>query len=133
MRPLLAALGLPLAAALALASPAAATTLFWEDFDGYWKFPSFDPAFDPVNLGLPEVSEGADELWFGARFETPDSACADGTVRFVGLRGESAPVSLASLRPGMQAYEVHVRFRREGDAWRVIGASYDSIGPQGIR
>jgi hypothetical protein len=58
---------------------------------------------------------------------------ADGTVRFVGLRGGSAPVSLASLRPGMQAYEVQARFRREGDAWRVVGASYRNIGPQGIR
>jgi hypothetical protein len=76
-----AVLGLLVAVAFALASPAAATTLFWEDFDGYKHFPNFDPAFDPVNKGLPEIAEGADELWFGARFEAPDSACADGTVR----------------------------------------------------
>lgn len=81
MRVRSAVFGLATAVALALASPAVATTLFWEDFDGYWSFPSFDPPGDPVNLGLPEIAEGADELWFGARFEKPDSACADGMVR----------------------------------------------------
>lgn len=73
--------GLPLVLASLAGTPASATTLFWEDFDGYTHFPQFDPAFDPVNKGLPEISEGADELWFGARFEAPDSACHDGTIR----------------------------------------------------
>jgi hypothetical protein len=75
-----AVLGLPLALALLAGAPARATTLFWEDFDGYTRFPSFDPWFDPVNRGLPELAEGADELWFGARFEPPDSPCKDGSV-----------------------------------------------------
>jgi hypothetical protein len=80
MRLLSAVLGLPLVLASLAGTPASATTLFWEDFDGYAHFPHFDPIFDPVNKGLPEISEGADELWFGARFETPDSACGDGTI-----------------------------------------------------
>jgi hypothetical protein len=79
MRLLPAALGLPVALLL-LGLPARASTLFWEDFEGYTAFPDFIPFFDPVNVGLPEISEGAKELWFGARFEPPDSACADGTV-----------------------------------------------------
>jgi hypothetical protein len=81
MRASAAVLGLPFALALLAGAPAGATPLFFEDFDGYTSFPSRDPWWDPVNKGLPELSEGADELWFGARFETPDSACADGTVR----------------------------------------------------
>ncbi len=48
---------------------ASAVTLFSEDFDGYTSFPSYDPIGDPVNPGLPKVSEGADETWFGVRFE----------------------------------------------------------------
>jgi hypothetical protein len=82
MRLLSAVLGLPLALALlAAGAPASATTvLFWEDFDGYSRFPSREPWYDPINRGLPEISEGADELWFGARFEQPDSACKDGSV-----------------------------------------------------
>jgi hypothetical protein len=81
MRLLPAALGLPVAfAALLLGPPARATTLFSEDFEGYTAFPDFIPFFDPVNVGLPEISEGANELWFGARFEAPDSYCADGSV-----------------------------------------------------
>ena len=76
-----AALGLPVAlAALLFSLPAAATTLFWEDFEGYSHFPSQIPIFDPVNVGLPEISEGADELWFGARFQTPYSSCSGGSV-----------------------------------------------------
>jgi hypothetical protein len=77
----LAALGLPFALAALLAGlPARATTLFWEDFEGYTHFPSQIPLGDPVNVGLPEISEGADELWFGARFQTPSSACSGGSV-----------------------------------------------------
>jgi hypothetical protein len=83
MRLLAAVLGLPFALALFVAgAPASATTvLFWEDFDGYSHFPNREPWWDPINRGLPELSEGANELWFGARFEKPDSACSDGTVR----------------------------------------------------
>ena len=81
MRLVPAALGLPVAvAALLFSLPARATTLFWEDFEGYSHFPSQIPLGDPVNVGLPEISEGADELWFGARFQTPYSACTGGSV-----------------------------------------------------
>ncbi len=75
-----AVLGLPLALALVSSPPARATTFFWEDFEGYTSFPNQIPFGDPVNVGLPEISEGADELWYGARFQTPYSACADGSV-----------------------------------------------------
>lgn len=76
-----AALGLPVAlAALLFSLPAGATTLFWEDFEGYSHFPSQIPIGDPVNVGLPEISEGADELWFGARFQQPYSSCSGGSV-----------------------------------------------------
>jgi MYXO-CTERM domain-containing protein len=81
MRLVSAALGLPVALALLLVSvPARATTLFWEDFEGYSYFPNQIPLGDPVNSGLPEISEGADELWFGARFQSPYSACSGGSV-----------------------------------------------------
>ena len=61
MRLVSAALGLPVAvAALLFSLPARATTLFWEDFEGYSHFPSQIPLGDPVNVGLPEISEGAD-------------------------------------------------------------------------
>ncbi len=56
------------------ASPAGAATLFLETFNGYTSFPSFDPANDPVNLGLPTIAEGADERWYGIRFENPSNS-----------------------------------------------------------
>lgn len=43
--------------------------LFSENFNGYTHFPVAIPAGDPVNLGIPEVSEGAQKFWYGARFE----------------------------------------------------------------
>jgi hypothetical protein len=55
--------------ALLLGGPASALTLFSEDFDGYTSFPNQNPSGDYVNLGLPKVSEGADETWYGVRFE----------------------------------------------------------------
>jgi len=60
---------------LAVGAPAGADTLFWEDFDGYTSFPSQDPIGDYVNKGVPKPSEGSDEVWYGARFMAPDSAC----------------------------------------------------------
>jgi hypothetical protein len=60
---------------LATVAPAGADTLFWEDFDGYTSFPAQDPIGDPVNPGVPLQSEGADEVWYGARFEAADSYC----------------------------------------------------------
>lgn len=70
-----------IAALLAAAVPAAADTLFWEDFDGYTSFPKQDPIGDHINPGVPLQSEGADELWYGARFQAADSYCIpSGTV-----------------------------------------------------
>jgi MYXO-CTERM domain-containing protein len=81
MRLLSAALGLPLLfAALLLGAPARATSVLWEDFEGYSSFPSQIPLGDPVNVGLPEISEGAKTLWYAGRFETPASPCGDGTL-----------------------------------------------------
>ena len=81
MRLLSAVLGLPLAlTALLTGAPARATSLFWEDFEGYTSFPSQIPLGDPVNVGLPEISECAKQLWYAGRFERPASRCSDGTL-----------------------------------------------------
>ena len=67
--PMLAALTLLLG--FSAASSAQAVTLFDEDFEGYTSFPNQSPLFDPVNSGIAKISEGASEVWYGARFETP--------------------------------------------------------------
>jgi hypothetical protein len=56
----------------AFALSASATTVFSEDFEGYNTFLDQDPLFDPINAGIPKLSEGATEIWYGARFEDPD-------------------------------------------------------------
>lgn len=61
----LAAYGLLLAGGM----NAHAITLFDEDFEGYTSFPSQIPKYDYVNAGIPKISEGASEVWYGARFE----------------------------------------------------------------
>jgi hypothetical protein len=73
------AIVLVLAATLCLLStaPAAADTLFWEDFNGYTSFPAEHPAGDPINPGLPKPSEGSDEIWYGGRFEVPNDGSID--------------------------------------------------------
>lgn len=70
--PKLAALALLLG--LSAASSAQAVTLFSENFEGYTSFPHFIPLIppDPVNAGIAKISEGASEVWYGARFEIPD-------------------------------------------------------------
>ncbi len=50
------------------------TELFHEDFNGYTHFPDEFPTNDPINFGVPSISEGGDNDWYGARFETPDGA-----------------------------------------------------------
>ncbi|HEU4430491.1 MAG TPA: PEP-CTERM sorting domain-containing protein [Myxococcota bacterium] len=80
------------AAAFALALSAqsgSAVTLFSEDFDGYTSFPVQYPSGDYVNPGLPNMAEGADETWYGARFEgllggTPLSIDSDLAVQRFG-------------------------------------------------
>jgi hypothetical protein len=84
--------GWSLAAGLALALSAhgaAAVTLFAEDFDGYTQFPVQYPTGDYVNTGLPKISEGADETWYGVRFAggglgTPGGTDADLAVQRYG-------------------------------------------------
>jgi hypothetical protein len=52
------------------ASQAHAVLLFWENFEGYNYFPDQKPVGDYVNLGLPQISEGAAEVWYGGRFQS---------------------------------------------------------------
>ena len=51
-----------------LVAGASTVTIFFEDFEGYTSFPAQIPAGDPVNPGLPLISEGAKETWYGGRF-----------------------------------------------------------------
>ena len=73
--PKLAALALLLG--LSAAGSAQAVTLFSENFEGYNSFPNQDPLFDPVNSGIAKISEGANEIWYGARFEHPTTGSND--------------------------------------------------------
>lgn len=57
-------------------NPALAATIFSDNFQGYTSFPNMIPMGDPVNAGIPKISEGAAEIWYGARFETPDSGAS---------------------------------------------------------
>lgn len=94
-----------IAAALGLAAPAAhAVTLFLEDFDGYTSFPAFDPVGDPVNPGLPTISEGADERWYGIRFANPTtggSIAADIAVQSQGSSSNPTPVGRVEDEAGI--------------------------------
>lgn len=60
-----------------LAAPATAETIFFEDFDGYSSFPSQTPDNDFVNPGIPQILEGANEFWYGGRFEVFDGGTID--------------------------------------------------------
>lgn len=57
----IAALGLSI-----FSAPISAATIFSEDFQPY----SFGP-FSSINSGIPKISEGADGIWYGARFGNP--------------------------------------------------------------
>ncbi len=74
--PKLAALSLLLG--FSAANNAQAVSLFSENFEGYTSFPTFDPFLDPVNSGIAKLSEGAQQTWYGARFE--DTSSGNGTV-----------------------------------------------------
>lgn len=106
MRPLCALLRrvlVPALAAVALPAAASAVTLFSEDFDGYTSFSGGE------NAGIPLISEGADETWYGIRFQTPDSACSpssslncDIAVQQVGETGVNpTPVGRAEDEAGL--------------------------------
>jgi hypothetical protein len=90
---------------VAASATASADTLFWEDFNGYTSFPSENPPGDPVNLGLPQVSEGADEIWCGGRFEAPDSGTIDSDLAVQKVGGgtpsNSTPVGRAEDDAGL--------------------------------
>jgi hypothetical protein len=95
-------------AAAALPAAASAITLFSEDFDGYTSFPDQHPLGDPINAGLPLISEGADETWYGIRFQTPDSACTpsssqncDLAVQKVGGGSNGTPVGRMEDEAGL--------------------------------
>jgi len=76
------------------ASMAGAATIFHEDFDGYTSFPDEDPSQIGIlyNIGLPLVSEGADEKWYGVRFHDPDGGSIDDDLA-VQAEGNSTPVN----------------------------------------
>lgn len=63
----------------------AGISIFHETFDGYNYFPDEFPANDPINLGLPLISEGADEIWFGGRFEKPDTPISNDPIQDIHL------------------------------------------------
>ncbi len=98
------ALGLGCAASLVLsAASASAVTLFSEDFDGYTSFPDEHPANDFTNAGLPMISEGADEKWYGIRFQTPDGGTInqDLAVQQFGGGSNSTPVGRMEDEAGL--------------------------------
>ena len=64
------ALGLSVITALT-SSAAGAITVFSEDFEGIPNA-AFTADGGDTKPGLPLVSEGANETWYGGRFETPD-------------------------------------------------------------
>jgi hypothetical protein len=67
--------------------------LFHETFDGYTSFPDQDPQGDPVNKGVPEITEGADELWYGGRFEVGESGPISKDLGVQQLPGGGLPSS----------------------------------------
>ena len=80
--------------------------LFSEDFDGYTSFPNEHPSGDDINAGLPLISEGADEKWYGIRFEsTFDGSAsainADLAVQEVGGGINQTPVGRAEDDAGL--------------------------------
>jgi hypothetical protein len=58
-----------------------AVTLFNETFEGYTSFPTENPVgYSPgdfVNMGIADISEGASEFWYGARFQNVGESILD--------------------------------------------------------
>lgn len=96
-------------------SQAAAVSLFSEDFEGYTSF-NQAPYGDPINAGIPKISEGAKGIWYGARFETGDN----GTIN----------QDLAIQQYGGGSNNTHTG-RTEDDAGLLI--KLDTTGLQDIR
>jgi hypothetical protein len=80
-----------------------AQALFDETFDGYTSFPNQNPHADWVNPGIPEISEGADEFWYGVRFLAPDDGTInqDLAVQEFGGSGNSTPVGRMEDNAGL--------------------------------
>lgn len=68
-----------------IAGAASAVTVFSETFDGYTHFPDEFPAYDPINFGEARVSEGADNEWYGGRFEVPDHPISSDPIEDIRL------------------------------------------------
>jgi hypothetical protein len=96
-------IGLLLAIALlGIGHAASAVTIFHETFDGYTEFPDEVPDNDEVNLGVPLVSEGADENWFAARFGAPETDFdCDLAVQESGGSGNKTPVGRFEDQAGL--------------------------------
>lgn len=67
---------------LALSSAnSSSATLFNETFEGYTSFPTENPVgYSPgdfVNMGIADISEGASEFWYGARFQNVGESILD--------------------------------------------------------
>ena len=59
----------------------ASTIIVNETFEGYSSFPNTKPSTDPINFGVPMVSEGADSpLWLGARFKSGGDPNGSGSI-----------------------------------------------------
>jgi hypothetical protein len=106
-----------------VAAPAAADILFSETFNGYTSFPEEIPAGDPVNTGVPKVSEGANHTWYGARFETPDSTCGDGTIN-CDLAVQKVGGGSNSTHVGRFEDDAGILFRVDTTNWENIAVSY---------
>jgi hypothetical protein len=101
LRSLAIGFALPLALAT-FGDRAEATTIFEETFDGYTLFPDEVPDNDEVNLGVPLVSEGADENWFAARFGAPETSLdCDLAVQEHGGSGNKTPVGRFEDQAGL--------------------------------
>jgi hypothetical protein len=89
-------------ALLAIGQAASAVTIFHETFDGYTEFPDEVPDNDEVNLGVPLISEGADENWFAARFGAPETDFdCDLAVQESGGSGNKTPVGRFEDQAGL--------------------------------
>ena len=77
--------------ALSWSVGASAATVFSENFEGYTSFPDQIPWGDPGNKGIPKISEGAAEVWYGGRFETPDNGSIDSDLYIQKVGGGSNP------------------------------------------
>jgi hypothetical protein len=87
---------------LGFGQAAGAVTIFDETFDGYTEFPDEVPDGDEVNLGVPLVSEGADENWFAARFGAPETDFdCDLAVQEHGGSGNNTPVGRFEDQAGL--------------------------------